>query len=120
MAFVRKRGWCKHSVYEALQDGAWIQDIVGGLPVQAIWEVLQRLDTLASVNLDPEQEDVHIWTRNTSGKFSSKSAYQAFFMGGIEFEPYKQLWKSWAPLKVKIFIMMALWKRCWTADRLAR
>lgn len=33
---------------------------------------------------------------------------------------YKRLWKTWAPLKVKLFLWLAIWKRCWTADRLAR
>lgn len=30
------------------------------------------------------------------------------------------MWKAWALLKVKLFIWLAVWNRCWTADRLAR
>lgn len=120
MAFVRKRGWRKRTVQEALQDNAWAEDIIGGLPVQAMWEVLQLLQVFNEVQLQPGEEDMHIWTRESSGTFTSRSAYEAFFMGGVEFEPYKLLWKAWAPMKVKLFLWLAIWKRCWTADRLAR
>lgn len=41
-------------------------------------------------------------------------------MGSMTFEPYKRLWRTWAPLQVKIFIWLATWKKCWTADRLQR
>lgn len=41
-------------------------------------------------------------------------------MGGIPFAAHTKLWKSWAPLKTKIFIWLAIWNCCWTADRLSR
>ena len=41
-------------------------------------------------------------------------------LGSFGFEPYKRLWKSWAPLRCKIFLWLAMLNRCWTADRLAR
>lgn len=49
---------------------------------------------------------------------SSKSAYEHYHIGGIVFEPHKRIWKTWAPLKAKLFIWLVMWKRCWTADRL--
>lgn len=83
-----------------------------------MWQVLQLMDIIHNVQLHSEQPDRHFWTRETSGQFTTKSAYEAFFIGGIAFEPYKRLWKAWAPLKVKIFLWLAIWKRYWTADRL--
>jgi len=43
-----------------------------------------------------------------------------FFVGSITFEPWKRLWKSWAPNKCKTFIWLAIRNRCWTADRLQK
>jgi len=36
------------------------------------------------------------------------------------FEPWKRLWKSWAPGKCKTFLWLAIRDRCWTADRLQK
>jgi len=55
-----------------------------------------------------------------SGSYSSKSAHRAYFFGSITFEPWRRLWKSWAPNKCKIFLWLAIRNRCWTADRLAK
>ena len=41
-------------------------------------------------------------------------------MGSITFEPWKRLWKSWAPGKCKTFVWLAIRNRCWTADRLEK
>jgi hypothetical protein len=42
------------------------------------------------------------------------------FLGSITFEPWKRLWKSWAPPKCKTFLWLAMLKKCWTADRLQK
>jgi hypothetical protein len=39
-------------------------------------------------------------------------------MGAITFEPWKRLWKSWAPPKCKFFLWLAIRNKCWTSDRL--
>jgi hypothetical protein len=39
----------------------------------------------------------HVWMHSSSGQFSSKYCYKIFLMGSILFEPWKRLWKSWAP-----------------------
>lgn len=84
---------------EALADNSWTNDIVGGLPVVAVGQALQLLDIIAQTALT-EQDDQHIWTPAASGQFSTKSAYERQFIIGIKFEPYRRLWKTWAPLKV--------------------
>lgn len=67
-----------------------------------------------------DSPDWYIWTANSTGTFTTKSAYERFFLGATTFEPHKQLWKHWAPLKVKILLSLAILNRVWTADRLAR
>jgi hypothetical protein len=64
--------------------------------------------------------DLHIWTPSSSSTFSSKSAYECFFVGAVNFEPADRIWKTWAPTKCKFFLWLAALNRCWTVDRLAR
>lgn len=120
MPFVSRRGWRNRSVRDALQQNEWQRDIVGGLPVMATWQLLQLCDIVGEINLDPNTPDQHIWTASPTGELSSKSTYERFFAGAIPYEPYRQLWCSWAPLKAKLFLWLASWNRCWTADRLQR
>ena len=49
-----------------------------------------------------------------------QSAYDAYFLGTIRFAPWKRIWKSWAPMKCKLFIWLATNNRRWTSDRLAK
>lgn len=85
--YVWKRGWRKRTVAEALQHNSWVLDIIRGVSVQAIWQVVRLVNILGVIQLQIDQQDLHIWTREPSGKFSTKSTYEAFFMGGIQFEP---------------------------------
>jgi hypothetical protein len=65
-------------------------------------------------------DDLHQWKFESSGIFSSRSTYRAFFVGAVQFEPWKRLWKAWAPNKCKTFVWLAIRNRCWTADRLQK
>jgi len=51
---------------------------------------------------------------------STRLAYTNFFAGSISFEPWKKVWKSWAPGKCKTFLWLTIQNRCWTADRLQK
>ena len=74
---------------------------------------------VSEVNLI-ETEDLHRWRSEASGVFSSSSAYRCYFAGSITFEPWKRLWKTWAPGKCKTFLWLAIRNCCWTADRLQK
>ena len=63
---------------------------------------------------------IYSWKPEASRLFSTQSAYRSYFVGSITFEPWKRLWKSWAPGKCKTFVWLAIRNRCWTADRLQK
>lgn len=63
---------------------------------------------------------MHLWTPSASRCYSSKSAYERFFVGSVAFKPAKRVWKTWGPPKCKFFIWLASLNRCWTVDWLAR
>jgi len=62
---------------------------------------------LASVSLN-DNEDTHKWKPEASGLFLTRSAYRNFFTGSITIEPWKKVWKSWAPGKCKTFVWLAI------------
>lgn len=66
-----------------------------------------------------EEDGQHIWRFDASGSYSTKFVYRAYFTSSVTFEPWRRLWKSWAPGKCKFFIWLAIRNRCWMADRLA-
>ncbi|GJM94697.1 hypothetical protein PR202_ga11369 [Eleusine coracana subsp. coracana] len=67
-----------------------------------------------------EAMDQHRWRHDSSGVFTSKSAYRQFFQGSTTFEPWCRVWKSWAPPKCKTFLWLAIKDKCWTMDKLSK
>jgi len=68
----------KRKVFQALNNRTWVSDIRGALTVQVL---------LSYVELQPDVEDTHIWTFSTTGQYTTKSAYEALFIGAIQFGP---------------------------------
>lgn len=84
-----------------------------------LFEFFQLWDAVHEMDLSQEV-DHQIWQQDGSGVFSSKLAYKAFHNGATTFEPWKRLWKSWAPTKCKVCLSLAIQNRCWTADWLPK
>lgn len=57
-------------------------------------EYLQLWDLLENMELQPEINDTHIWQFSSTGQYSTKSAYEAFFIGSTQFNPWERIWKS--------------------------
>jgi hypothetical protein len=82
-----------------------------------ILEFLQLWEIIEDFHLQ-DRADKHVWRFTSSGLF--KSAYRAFFIGAVVFEPWKRIWKSWAAPKCKFFIWLGINNKCWTAHMLKR
>jgi len=105
----------KRTVAEAFHELTWVADIRGALGWHDLAEYLQLWDVFSDIALN-DNEDAHQWRFESSGIFSTRLAYRAFFIGSTTFEPWKRIWKSWAPGKCKTFIWLAVHNHCWTAD----
>jgi hypothetical protein len=110
----------KRTVSDALTYLRWVADIRGTLTVAVSTEYLDLWDLLTEVVLQPDIEDYHIWQFAPTGQYSAKSAYEAMFIGAVQFNPWERIWKSWAPGKCKFFMWLAAHNKCRTADRLAK
>jgi len=92
-------------VFDAITDGSWISDIRGALSVQVLIEYIHLWELLSDVELQPEVEDLHIWKFTASGLYSTKSAYEALFIGATQFDPWERIWKSWAPAAWQVQVL---------------
>jgi hypothetical protein len=104
-------------VAEALINRRWIRDISGALRTQAILEYLKLWSLIQSVVCSSSEPDSLSWKWESSGKYTSKSAYRALFFGRIAFES-TPIWNSLAPPRYCFFLWLVTLNRCWTADRL--
>jgi hypothetical protein len=117
---VPKRVVRSRTVAQALNNSVWASDIKGALTVPVLLDYFRIWDLLDRVVLQQEVQDHFRWKLTQTGTYSSKSAYEAFFVGSIKFVAWRRIWRSWAPLRCKFFIWLALKGRIWTADRLAK
>jgi len=90
------------SSFEAMQDNTWVRDIRSALGWRGLVQYLDLWDSLATIELNGT-DDTNLWKFEASGTYSTRSAHRNSFAGSITFEPWKQLWKSWAPSKCKTF-----------------
>lgn len=67
-----------------------------------------------------EQPDRPVWRWTADGTYTARSAYRMLHHGTTSFRGHRLIWKTWAPLRVKIFLWLALRRHHWTADRRAR
>jgi hypothetical protein len=67
-----------------------------------------------------DQPDKTIWRWTADGSYTAKSAYNMMHTGSIAMPGHKLIWKTWVPLRVKIFLWLTMKRRHWTGDRRAR
>jgi len=66
------------------------------------------------------EPDKTIWRWTPDGCYTAKSAYNMMHSGSIKMPGHRLIWKTWALLRVKIFLWLAMKRRHWTDDRRAR
>lgn len=81
-------------------------------------EYLLIWDFVDSMVLDPAGDDQHLWMLSTSGKYSSKSAYVAFFHRIVHICTMETHLEKLGPVMLQALHFACY--RFWTADRLAK
>jgi hypothetical protein len=119
--------WSKQSQRELLTDGLLSRLSLSRCmtsrehSLSRCWLSICRFGEMADgVVLRQNVADQHKWELMQHGSYSSKSAYEALFLGSIRFGPWRKIWKTWAPACCKFFIWLVFHGRVWTANRLAK
>lgn len=104
---------------EAQTDSTRICDIKDGSSTEALFEYLQLWVWDIYMQGWPHPWNggsalVLIWASSPLGQFMTRSAY-CFNLGAVEFEPWKKIWRSWAPPHCRFFVWLAS-QKCWTSD----
>lgn len=116
IAFVSHRKLHQTTVAAGIHDRSWVRQIQGGITMPATREYLHVWDMVQQVQLN-DREDQLVWRWTLDGTYSSKSAYRALHMASHPIPVCAGIWKTWEPLRVKIFLWLAIRGRHWTADR---
>jgi len=98
----------------------WARDITGPLSIQAMEQCNVFWDRLADFPLAPDSDDELSWKWTASGGYTASSAYFALHNGATQLNGADRIWKTWAPLRVKFFLWLAVKHRHWTSDRRLR
>lgn len=107
----------KALVCDALPGNAWVRHINGAHTVQVINEYLMLWHRLQHVQLVPGTPDVFRWRLTADGTYSSASVYGAMFFGSSRPLGVKEIWKTSAPPKVRLFFWLVMHRKCWTAEQ---
>ncbi|KAM0883521.1 hypothetical protein ACQ4PT_031574 [Festuca glaucescens] len=109
----------RRKVSEGMANNSWVRDISGTLSVDA---VVQFLKLWVAVESAPRGAgaDVLAWKWTADGKFSSKSAYRAFFHGTTALPGATLVWHSFAPFKYRFHAWLWLRRRSPAGSRKKR
>ena len=107
---------------DALHRNNWIREFrnTHAITTAHLLEFAHLWGLLRNVVRHNDQPDNIKWKLSSSGEYSSKSAYEAQFLGTIATPALSSIWKTWAPPKCKFFAWLILQNRVWSSDRLAR
>ena len=119
LKFVPKRIANRLTVAEALPDRHWVRTIGGGVTAPATVEYLCLWHAVNGITLNANQDRM-IWRWTSDGGFTVQSAYRALHLDSHPIPGCVRVWEVWAPLRVKLFLWLAIRRRQWTADRRRR
>ena len=108
------------TVEEGLDNGRWLLHLTDEINFGGHMQLLHLNLAISTVIREPSREDSFSWPADPSGTYTAKSTYYRLCLGA-ERVPYDTcIWKSWALLKCKIFVWLAVQHWIWNSDRRAK
>ena len=83
------------------------------------WEVEEAeifLERLHERSVFEDVEDMVVWNKSKSGKFSTKSLYRTLEADCPVLFPYSCIWNGWVQPKISFFTWEAAWGKALTLD----
>ncbi|KAM0919191.1 hypothetical protein ACQ4PT_008386 [Festuca glaucescens] len=115
LALVKPRFRRKMTVQAGLLGNAWTTAIAGELSIDAVVQYLRLWEAVSTCQLQPGSDSFR-WKWTSSGSFTARTAYLAFFEGTTALPGAAHVWDSFAPMAYRMHAWLALHRRCWTAD----
>lgn len=109
-----------HTLAQALHDHRWTHDVTGTLNEQTIEEMDLLWNRVQEVELHDHMEDNYIWKWTSNGLYTTQTAYSVLHSDNTTLHDVNLIWKTWASLKVKLFLWISVLGRQWLADRRLR
>jgi hypothetical protein len=114
---VNTRTRTKRTTAEGLLDQSWVEDVQGPISLEGCAQCARLWVILNGLRRNVQEVDTFIWAGSDSGGYSAKATYKRLCEGNMRFSMATPIWKSFAPLKCKIFGWLAVQYRLWTSDR---
>ena len=114
VVLVRRHGV---SVADALHNSRWVRHVTGPRSVRLIAEFVNLSNIIDRTILTPGTPDTFSWRLSADQAYSASSAYGAMFIGCSRPVGARQLWKTSAPPRVRLFFWLVMHGKCWTAHR---
>ena len=108
------------TVQQELKNDQWRVDCEVDHSYLALVQQMHLSQAIATVECDPSRPDKFSWPCSQSGVYTAKSLYNNLFINFEKSNTAACTWRSWAPLKCKLFVWLAPQHRLWTSDRRAR
>ena len=96
------------TVADALNENAWIGDIAEGMTEESCLQCIRLWEAIERVQRDEEEPDKFSRKGSKTGRYTARETYKTLCRGREAFAMFKPVWKSYAPLKCKIFGWLAL------------
>lgn len=119
MQHVSSRTRARLTVRQGLLNRQWTRLLNGALSEDAIAEYLDIWEATEHIVLTNNRNTV-LWRWTPDGTYSAKLEYKMLHSRSIQFRGHSLIWKTWAPLKVKIFLWLTFRQQHWTNDRRVR
>ena len=107
---------------QAQDEGGWNFCFRRNVRDCELEELMELLDCLNNVHLNPALVDTRLWLPDSSHIFSCKSAFNKLRETSISnvFSPFKVIWKSPIPHKIKVFAWLVALGKVNTCDVLQK
>lgn len=107
LAIVPTRTQNMCTVYQALGSRRWERDVPEELNFTVHMQLYLLQHAISLVDREEGRPDIFTWSSDRSGAYSANSTYKSLCLGLTYSQSAPLIWKTWAPLKCKIFIWLA-------------
>ena len=101
----------RRTVRDALENSRWLQDMDDDLSFMGHMQLVHLNLAISTVPREATRVDHFSWPADPSGQYTARSTYHRLCQGIQRVAYASCIWKSWALLKCKLFVWLAIQHR---------